>query len=89
MDKKKELITCRDVLWLLVLCGFAINYMLRLNLNIIIVAMVIPYSKPAAVAQCNVENSTSTVDVWINETSWDDNVSFPITTPSFTNVTVS
>ncbi|XP_011881463.1 PREDICTED: sialin isoform X2 [Vollenhovia emeryi] len=85
MDKKKELITCRDILWLLVLFGFAINYMLRLNLNLTIVAMVIPYPKPAAIAQCNVEMST--VDVWINETSWDENVSIPITTPSFTNVT--
>ncbi|KAL0113888.1 hypothetical protein PUN28_011313 [Cardiocondyla obscurior] len=76
MDKKKELIKCRDVLWLLVLCGFAINYMLRLNLNLTIVAMVIPYPKPAAVAQCNEENNASTVDIWINETSWDDNTSF-------------
>ncbi|XP_077281828.1 na[+]-dependent inorganic phosphate cotransporter isoform X1 [Temnothorax americanus] len=85
-QQQKELITCRDVLWLLVLCGFAINYMLRLNLNLTIVAMVIPYPKPAAVAQCTEENST-TVDVWINETSRDDNISFPRTTSSFINVT--
>lgn len=92
MDKKKELVSCRDVLWLLVLCGFAINYMLRLNLNLTIVAMVIPHSKPAAIAQCNmeVENSTSIVDVWNNETSRDDNTSFSFpTTLSFENESVT
>lgn len=70
MEKNKELFSCRNVLWLLVFCGFAINYMLRLNLNLTIVAMVLPYSKPAAVTQCNVENSTlfST-----NETSQNNN----------------
>ncbi|XP_072755550.1 putative inorganic phosphate cotransporter [Anoplolepis gracilipes] len=84
MGKSKELLTCRDVLWFLVFCGFAINYMLRLNLNLTIVAMVIPYSKPAAVVQCNPENSTL---IWTNETSQNNNVSFSITTPSSENVT--
>ncbi|KAL6255754.1 hypothetical protein P5V15_012997 [Pogonomyrmex californicus] len=83
MNKKRELISCRDVLWLLVFCGFAINYMLRLNLNLTIVAMVIPHPKPAAVTQCNMENSTSP---WTNQTS-EDNNTFPITTPSVENVT--
>jgi len=67
--------------------------MLRINLNLTIVAMVMPYPKSAEIAQCNVEieNSTSTVDVWINETLRDDNTSFsfPVTTLSFANVTVS
>lgn len=82
----KELFTCRNVLWLLVFCGFAMNYMLRLNLNLTIVAMVVPYPKPAAAVQCNVENDTLP---WANETS-ESNVSssFSITTPSSANVTV-
>lgn len=83
----KELFTCRDVLWFLVFYGFAINYMLRLNLNLTIVAMVLPHSKPTAVVQCNVENSTL---LWTNETSQNNNVSssFSITKPSSENVTV-
>ncbi|XP_076752859.1 sialin-like [Xylocopa sonorina] len=52
MAKKKELLSCRDVLWYLVFCGFAINYMLRINLNLTIVAMVVPRTKAVAVAQC-------------------------------------
>ncbi|XP_014470569.1 PREDICTED: sialin isoform X2 [Dinoponera quadriceps] len=84
MDKKKELFTCRDVLWYMVFCGFAINYVLRINLNLIIVAMVIPYPKAAAVAQCSVENSTAS---WTNET--DSNVFFPITTPSYSSENVT
>ncbi|XP_050466531.1 putative inorganic phosphate cotransporter isoform X2 [Cataglyphis hispanica] len=86
MGKSKELFTCRDVLWLLVFCGFAINYMLRLNLNLTIVAMVLPYSKPAAAVQCNIENNTL---LWTNETSQNNNVSssFSITKPSSKNVT--
>ncbi|CAL7935035.1 unnamed protein product [Xylocopa violacea] len=42
MAKKKELLSCRGVLWYLVFCGFAINYMLKINLNLTIVAMVVP-----------------------------------------------
>ncbi|XP_012216801.1 putative inorganic phosphate cotransporter [Linepithema humile] len=86
MTKKKELFTCRGVLWHLVFCGFAINYLLRLNLNLTIVTMVIPHPKPAADVQCNVENNTL---LWINETSQDDNVSLSFSTemPSFENVT--
>lgn len=86
MGKSKELFTCRDVLWFLVFYGFAINYMLRLNLNLTIVAMVLPHSKPTAVVQCNVENSTL---LWTNETSQNNNVSssFSITKPSSKNVT--
>lgn len=56
MVKRKELITCRDVLWYLVFCGFAINYVLRINLNLTIVAMVLPRPKAAIAAQC--ENET-------------------------------
>ncbi|EFN73550.1 Vesicular glutamate transporter 1 [Camponotus floridanus] len=85
MEKNKELFTCRNVLWLLVFCGFAINYMLRLNLNLTIVAMVLPYSKPAAVTQCNVENNTL---FWTNETSQNNNESSSFSiTPLFENVT--
>lgn len=42
----REFFTCRDVLWYLVFCGFAINYMLRLNLHLTIVSMVIPPETP-------------------------------------------
>ncbi|XP_020280046.1 sialin [Pseudomyrmex gracilis] len=83
MGKKKEIFNCRQVLWCLAFCGFAINYMLRLNLNITIVAMVIPQQKPAAIAQCNVENSTSS---GINNKTLRDNVTSPLTISSH-NVT--
>ncbi|XP_044581594.1 sialin-like isoform X1 [Cotesia glomerata] len=49
----KEFLSCRNVLWILVFCGFAINYMLRINMNLAIVAMIIPRAKAAAVAQCS------------------------------------
>ncbi|XP_076163036.1 putative inorganic phosphate cotransporter isoform X2 [Ptiloglossa arizonensis] len=60
MVSEKEIISCRDVLWYVVFCGFAINYMLRINLNLTIVAMVIPYPKAAATAQCYSETSNKT-----------------------------
>lgn len=40
MDSKKVPSTIRNVLWYLVFCGFAVNYMIRINLNIAIVEMV-------------------------------------------------
>ncbi|XP_006620602.1 sialin isoform X2 [Apis dorsata] len=46
MAERREFFTCRDVLWYLVFCGFAINYMLRLNLHLTIVSMVIPPETP-------------------------------------------
>lgn len=80
------MLTCRDVLWYLVFCGFAVNYVLRINLNLTIVAMVLPYPKPAAIAQCNVqENSTA---FWTNETFPDNNVSFPSPDTTNENITV-
>ncbi|CAG9761573.1 unnamed protein product [Ceutorhynchus assimilis] len=36
----KECCSTRDVLWYLVFTGFAVNYMIRINLNIAIVAMI-------------------------------------------------
>ncbi|XP_063977912.1 sialin-like [Diachasmimorpha longicaudata] len=54
----KEIFTCRDVLWILVFCGFAINYMLRINLNLAIVAMVVPGSKGPAIAECSLQKIT-------------------------------
>ncbi|XP_065162251.1 sialin-like [Atheta coriaria] len=44
---KKPWFTTRDVLWYMVFSGFAINYMLRINLNIAIVSMV-PAKPPKA-----------------------------------------
>ncbi|XP_012173723.2 sialin [Bombus terrestris] len=78
MANKKELISCRDVLWYLVFCGFAINYMLRINLNLTIVAMVIPRPKLATNSQCDIENlrlynktgdSNNTLETTISTTS--------------------
>lgn len=87
---EKDLFTCRDVLWHMVFWGFAVNYVLKINLNLAIVAMVLPYLKDTVIAQCNSENSTVS---WTNETqAQDGNVSFsvPNTTPccSSENVTV-
>lgn len=39
-EVKSSWITKRDILWILVFMGFAVNYMIRINLNIAIVAMV-------------------------------------------------
>ncbi|XP_051154856.1 sialin [Leptopilina boulardi] len=50
--EKKECISCQSVLWILVFCGFAMNYMLRINLNLAIVAMVVPHSHAAAAIKC-------------------------------------
>ncbi|XP_034186389.2 sialin-like [Osmia lignaria lignaria] len=56
MKNRRELITCRDVLWYLVFFGFAANYMMRINLNLTIVAMVLPRPKTTIIAQCNSES---------------------------------
>lgn len=66
------------MLWYLVFCGFAINYMLRINLNLTIVAMVIPRPKLATNSQCDIENlrlynktddSNNTLETTISATS--------------------
>ncbi|XP_043491303.1 vesicular glutamate transporter 1 isoform X1 [Polistes fuscatus] len=66
MSGKKEFITCRDVLWYFVFCGFAINYMLRINLNLTIVAMVVPRPQAALSVECEVDNATNIL--WKNTT---------------------
>lgn len=50
----KEYITTRGVLWYLVFFGFAVNYMLRINLNIAIVSMikVRPDNSRALTSEC-------------------------------------
>ncbi|XP_072398707.1 sialin-like isoform X1 [Diabrotica undecimpunctata] len=50
--------SCRDVLWYLVFGGFAVNYMVRLNLNIAIVSMVRPKPKDnvSLTSECVVVN---------------------------------
>ncbi|XP_017772050.1 PREDICTED: sialin-like [Nicrophorus vespilloides] len=40
IPKNKQWMATRDVLWYLVFFGFAVNYMIRINLNIAIVSMV-------------------------------------------------
>lgn len=42
----RECCSARGVLWYLVFFGFAVNYMIRINLNIAIVAMIQP--KPSS-----------------------------------------
>ena len=54
-------ISCRDVLWVLVFCGFGVNYMLRNNLNLAIVAMVPPRERSAAASECVQEHLSSNV----------------------------
>lgn len=66
MSGKKEFFTCRDVLWYFVFCGFAINYMLRINLNLTIVAMVVPRPQAASSVECEVDNATNIL--WKNTT---------------------
>ncbi|XP_076647837.1 sialin-like [Halictus rubicundus] len=66
--KGKEMLSCRDVLWYLVFCGFAINYMLRINMNLTIVAMVLPHPKNAGSSQCDLE----TAELTFNDTQKDN-----------------
>ncbi|XP_043273356.1 uncharacterized protein [Venturia canescens] len=44
--------SCRNILWVLVFCGFAVNYMLRANLNLAIVAMVLPRENRMSTSRC-------------------------------------
>ncbi|CAB0041463.1 unnamed protein product [Trichogramma brassicae] len=57
-ESRKEWISCRDVLWLMVFWGFGINYMLRNNLNLAIVTMVVPREKSVAATECGSGNSS-------------------------------
>lgn len=59
MPVPKLQLSCRDVLWYLVFCGFAINYMLRINLNLTIVTMVVPRVKRSHIADCMLRDSYS------------------------------
>lgn len=45
IKEKKECCSARNVLWYLVFFGFAVNYMIRINLNIAIVAMIQPKAR--------------------------------------------
>lgn len=46
----------RTVLWWLVFTGMAVNYIVRINLNIAIVSMVIPKSKgPKVLGACTTD----------------------------------
>lgn len=48
-----DFITCRTVLWWMVFSGIGINYMLRVQLNLVIVAVVVPPHKISIIGQCN------------------------------------
>ncbi|KAJ8981707.1 hypothetical protein NQ317_017751 [Molorchus minor] len=54
----KECCSARDVLWYLVFIGFAVNYMIRINLNIAIVSMVKlrPKNNVSLSSECLIEN---------------------------------
>lgn len=50
--------SCRDILWYLVFSGSAVNYMLKISLNLVIVAMVVPRTnKASASAECDADTS--------------------------------
>ncbi|KAK0070604.1 hypothetical protein PV326_002308 [Microctonus aethiopoides] len=51
--RKKDFISCRTVLWWMVASGCAINCMLRVQLNLVMVAIVVPPPEIVMVAQCN------------------------------------
>lgn len=63
----KEWLSCRDVLWYVAFCGFGIDYILRLNFSLAIVAMVLPKPELIALAECT-ENSNAS-NVWVNTSS--------------------
>ncbi|XP_034942652.1 vesicular glutamate transporter 3-like isoform X2 [Chelonus insularis] len=54
----KNLISCRDVLWWMVFSGIAVNFMLRVNLNLVIVAIVPPPENSPIISQCNQIDNT-------------------------------
>ncbi|XP_060519538.1 sialin-like isoform X2 [Cylas formicarius] len=59
----KHCCSARDVLWYLVFVGFAVNYMIRINLNIAIVAMVQPRPKDnvSISSECIIDAPTSSL----------------------------
>lgn len=78
--------SCREVLWYLVFSGSAINYMLKISLNLVIVAMVVPRTNKVSsstAAQCTVDKPSL---FSINNTT--SNVTFPSyqSTPSSISV---
>ncbi|XP_015123703.1 sialin isoform X2 [Diachasma alloeum] len=47
-------LSCRNILWYLVFTGGIVNYMIKVSLNLVIVAMVIPRTeKPSSLAECD------------------------------------
>ncbi|XP_044013373.1 sialin [Aphidius gifuensis] len=85
MTREKGWMSCREVLWYLVFSGSAINYMLKINLNLVIVAMVVPRTNKlsSTAAQCTVDKPSL---FSINNTI--SNVTFPSyqSTPSSMNI---
>lgn len=58
---KQNVFTERTVLWYMTFWGFAINYMVRMNINIAIVSMVkhsIKSVNITVVKQCSIDNSS-------------------------------
>lgn len=61
--------SCRNILWCLVFCGFAVNYMHRANLNLAIVAMVRPHENRVAASQCTNVDQLSPRNVLLSNRS--------------------
>ncbi|KAG5895829.1 hypothetical protein JTB14_038260 [Gonioctena quinquepunctata] len=58
LNEPKECCSTRKVLWYVAFAGFAVNYMIRLNLNIAIVSMVQPKAKDniSLISECIIES---------------------------------
>ncbi|XP_043281754.1 sialin-like [Venturia canescens] len=78
MAEGKDLISCRTVLWYMVFSGCAMNYMFKINLNLVLVAIVLPKKTRASVAQCAVSNVSKILS---NVTSVPSVVASPSATP--------
>ncbi|XP_033226264.1 sialin isoform X2 [Belonocnema kinseyi] len=70
----KNCLSCRTVLWILVFCGFGMNYMLRINLNLAIVAMVVPRLQSAASLQCGTQKNISHTTIFTTTIAPSQNV---------------
>ncbi|XP_034942645.1 sialin-like [Chelonus insularis] len=69
MIRGQELMSCRLTLWCLFFTGCIINYMLKICVNLAIVAMVIPRIIEPVYSQCNSHNSSSNITQYITPTT--------------------
>lgn len=80
INEDKVGIKARSVLWYLTFVGFAMNYMIRININITIVDMISPEYKSNAVSssECVSSNFNSTLNGTIQNEHYvlDDNTKY-------------